>query len=559
MPFIAGAQPYKESHCSRRVGAQSPAVRRTTGMLEDVVDLVCFSREQRVGVEQLLAQRKINVLARSSSKLRVQYHGDHAVLRDLPGVKIVDEAHAPVLALNTLCESLGLGSVATGVETEFKGRGQIVAVADTGLDRGVVDGNLHPDFAQRVRAITSWAINSAWAPFIKYPDHNDGPADMNTGHGTHVAGLAVGNGQLSEGRYRGVAPEAELVFQSIEQFTEVKTEFRTQMPTGYYLSGRPLDLRQLFQEARDYGARIHVNAWGDPAHGQYTDDSYEADFFLHQNPDAVILFASGNDGTDRDGNREVDRGSLYAPASAKNVIAVGATEGADVGVGMRGTWGEMDAAQKQFRNAVDRQDPISGDANTIALFSGTGPTMDGRIKPDVCAPGTNLVAPRSGATQARGWGMASPMPYYIYYGGTSMATGVAGGFAAVLRQAWQTACAGRTPSGPALKALMILGAKPVVRRDTQTPEPRYVAGFGHLNFSTSVVDQGAASVRLFDETEPGLQTGEQRVYPVALRATGRLKAATYLSSTLSRPRYTNGNTWPCPWTWKWAPRTSKPV
>ena len=204
------------------------------------------------------------------------------------------------------------------------GRGEIVAVADTGLDSGVDGPDLHQDFRGRIAFLTSWPINPSWSDYVTTPGHDDGAADLNTGHGTHVAGLAVGDGSASQGAHRGVAPGARLVFQAMEQYCDIKAAAQAQVRPGYYLSGRPLDIRQLFQQARDQGARIHVNSWGDPAAGAYTNDCFEADLFLHENPDAVILFAAGNDGADRDQDGRIDPGSLYAPASAKNTIAIGA-------------------------------------------------------------------------------------------------------------------------------------------------------------------------------------------------------------------------------------------
>ena len=51
---------------------------------------------------------------------------------------------------------------------------------------------------------------------------------------------------------------------------------------------------------------------------------HETDLFLREHTDAVVICAAGNDGADLDGNRRIDDGGIYAPASAKNTIAVGA-------------------------------------------------------------------------------------------------------------------------------------------------------------------------------------------------------------------------------------------
>lgn len=538
--FIVAAQPYVEEQCARPIEAPDASTRRETGALPDVWDLVCFKREQRADVERQLAQLGVEVLASSSSKLRVRFAGDPALLRDLVGVKLVGPARSPKLASSAaLAAALGRDSKSASTSTASShapaadsdaahatdGLGQVVAVADTGLDRGSLDpANLHPDFAGRVRHFASWPINPSWDSFVDNPRGNDGGADVNSGHGTYIAGLVLSSGARSNGVHRGVAPAAELVFQALEQRTNVKAPYRASLPGAYYLSGRPLDLRELFREARQHGARLHINAWGDPASGHYTDDCFESDLFLRENPDALIVFAAGNEGSDRDGDRVVDSGSLYAPASAKNVVAVGAVEGPAQGAGWRAVWGDLDGGSQRFRSGADRADAISGEPDRIALFSCAGPTQDGRIKPDVCAPGTNVVGPRSQATSAKGWGLASPLPHYMYDGGTSAATGVAGGFFAVLRQRWSLARGGAAPSGAALKALAILGAGPVRSRVDGRLEPRHVAGFGRLQLDASSPSRPDAELRLFDELERGLRSGDSWSSEFELKSEGAVSA-----------------------------------
>ena len=110
-----------------------------------------------------------------------------------------------------------MATVITGVVNErtdyaIYGDGEIIAVADTGLDRGVNDATMHNDFQGRILSITDVATCCSTSP------------DDNYGHGTHVSGTALGNGVLSgsnpgsksySGSYAGVAPETELVFQAI--------------------------------------------------------------------------------------------------------------------------------------------------------------------------------------------------------------------------------------------------------------------------------------------------------------------------------------------------------
>ncbi len=501
-PWIVAAVPYTRQLCSR--GLPAP---RAAGVPAATFDLVCFSRRERREVETALAAGGARVLDRSSCKIRVRFAGEPTALRAIRNVKLADPARIPVLLeTDPLRNAVGLPAPAGAAEgTALTGRGQTIAIADTGLDSGVDDDSMHPDFRGRIAFIRSWPCNASWEEILR-DQSDDGASDVNSGHGTHVAGLAAGDGTASGGRHRGLAPEARLVVQALEQRLIVKRAFRDEIPNGYYLSGRPLDLRELLREAHDAGARVHVYAWGDPTRGAYSDDCFEIDLFLHQHPSALVVCAAGNDGGDRNGDRVIDPGRLFAPAAAKNVVAIGATEGPVQGVGRRQTWGELD--DRRFRSPADRRDPISGQPDRMALFSSAGPAADGRIKPELCAPGTNLAAVRSRRARGRGWGMAGPAPFYMYNGGTSSSAGVAGGGAACLRQAWQEHL-GEAPSGAALKALLVLGAAPVRRRDDGGVEARHAAGFGRLQLAAALPGDPHRPIALVDHRRPGLQTGER--------------------------------------------------
>ncbi len=502
LPLI-GLAAYDEALCQRPVSAMTPGQRQQAGVAADWLDLVLFDPVADTPLREHIEQLGARCLAQSHYKLRVATSLPAAVFRQLPGVKLANPARAPLPTYLPLRDALGIGSPQPLDAQGFDGAGETVAIVDTGLDQGR-HATVHDDLAGRLKRLNSWPINDSWSAFIRTPAADDGGADTHSGHGTHVAGLVAGNGRRSGGRIAGIAPACELVFQAIEQYTEVRPEYRARLPSGYYLNGRPLDLRELFASSADAGAFVHVNAWGDPARGDYTDDCYETDHFLFHHPEHVAIFAAGNDGADHDGDGVIDPGSLYAPGSAKNVLTVGATEGPQAGVGWRGSWGDMDPGRTRYRHPDSRQDGVSGDTDQCALFSSCGPTRDGRIKPDLCAPGTNLPATRASATRARGWGLASPLPHYMYYGGTSMATGVVGGAMALLRQAWRRD--GQAPSGPALKALCMLAATPLHNPVTQQSEPRHAGGFGRFNLGPLLAADRHDRITLHDLAQP-LETG----------------------------------------------------
>jgi hypothetical protein len=128
-----------------------------------------------------------------------------------------------------------------------------------------------------------------------------------------VAVSALGDGGAS-GVGRGTAPAARLLFQSIENYvtTSLLCEFLG-LPSGYYLSGLPADLGDLFQQAYAGGARVHSNSWGSASAGEYTTDSVNADEFVWSHRDMTVTFSAGNAGVDADADGRVDD-SLGAPA-----------------------------------------------------------------------------------------------------------------------------------------------------------------------------------------------------------------------------------------------------
>ena len=522
LDFIVGGCDYNESMCQRFDSQHGQSVAQSA-LPANMVDLICFNRRDCLAVASALAVRHVKILQKASSKLRVEFSGDLAQLRDLPGVKLADRPRLPtLLGAAELRASMGAPTTVPNA-WGLTGAGEVIAVADTGLDSGNVAMNMHPDFAGRVRALVSLPMNTSWSGFSQA--RTDDAADRATGHGTHVAGLAVGSGVASGGLQGGMAPQSELVFLALEQQVDVDAAHQARLPSGYYLAGRPLDLRELYRAGAAQGANLHNLSWGDASQGAYTDDCFETDLFLREDPGAVVVCAAGNDGADRDGNRQIDNGSLYAPACAKNTLAVGATEGPLVGQGSRATWGSLDPTRLRWRAELDRNDPVSGEPDRIAPVSSCGPTRDGRTKPDLCAPGINLPSTRSRATNYQGWGLADPLPLYMYDGGTSMAAPVVTGALALIRQAWRRTR--RQPSGAALKALALLACTPVRARAGGTATI-FEAGFGKLDLARALPPILKArkgwTVSLRDSVAQRVDTGQQRDVPVRLKVRSRIRA-----------------------------------
>ena len=191
------------------------------------------------------------------------------------------------------------------------------------------------------------------------PDNS--AADANSGHGTHVAGTMFGDGS-GDSSTRGVAPNATFHFYQLEHD-----------PSGQL--ARWGSLYDMFRDSHQKNAHVQSNSWGaQSSWGQYTSDSRSADSFLNDYDDFLVLFAAGNEGSQ-------GAQSIAPPATAKNVLTVGAS-----------TTGR----------------PGTASAGQVASFSSIGPTADGRIKPDLVAPGVQICSPRAEEAQnPAGWSCSS--------------------------------------------------------------------------------------------------------------------------------------------------------
>jgi serine protease AprX len=347
----------------------------------------------------------------------------------------------------------------------FEGEGQIIGIADTGLDDN------HPDFAGRIIGIS---------PLGRPGDYSDPE-----GHGTHVAGCALGDGRASNGEVRGAAPQARLFFQSI-------------LDAHGGLGGLPSDLDKLFGEAYKKGVRIHNNSWGAFAFAQYSLTSRDVDSFVAANPDMLIVIAAGNDGiatprvkggTKNADNGYVDWPSVAAPATAKNGLSVGASRNSRTKGGYATlTW--ADAWGDRYPGPPIGKQSVSGDINSLAAFSGRGPSDDFRIKPDVVAPGTDIAAARSRqAPLFKFWGAYPNDPNYAFMGGTSMAAPYVAGCAALVREYFEKKENWATPSAALLKATLINGTTRMTGEDaiaSREGEPNFHQGFGRIDMARTI-------------------------------------------------------------------------
>lgn len=453
----------------------------------------------------------VKVLAshESAAVATVEVDGDAAVasrklakLSSIHGVRSV-RRYSFKRTSNDVATTLMSTAKMSAAPLDLSGQGEVIAVCDTGLDTGVL-ASLHPDFANRVVAIKSYPITEDLTPYIRNPNGDDGGADLDSGHGTHVAGSVLGSGAASaklESRIRGLAYRARLVFQAVEQEVRWRDPQDLLEYGRYILAGIPEDLTPLFKYAYDHGARIHSNSWGGGEPGEYDAQCTQLDQFVWKHQDFCVLVAAGNDGTDQDGDGLINRMSVTAPGTAKNCITVGASESLrrEFNAERYGGWWPDDYPVAPYKNA-----PMANGRAQVVPFSSRGPTQDGRTKPDVIAPGTYILSTRSRVLSSvqHGWAPFAPNSHYFYMGGTSMATPLTAGAVACVRQFLRQWVGFESPSAALLKAALVGAATPL-----PTPGPGGVAdndqGYGLVNVDAIV----AADVHFHDD-DVGLETGE---------------------------------------------------
>jgi serine protease AprX len=398
---------------------------------------------------------------------------------------------------------------------DLYGAGQVVAVADSGFDTG--DTN-HPDFAGRI--IATQVLSAGGDLADEY------------GHGTHVIGSVGGAGVLSgadpaqgqySGSFAGMAPQAKFVIQA----------FETSSSGG--VLGLSEDTYPMFALAYSETARIHTNSWGgiggvplvqsEQVFGSYPMMSARTDAFVWDHPDMTIFFAAGNSGNDGlwspfgcfaflENDGVVDEDSLQSPGTAKNVITVGASESLQSSGGLSSrTWNSSCFPEEPIAS-----DTTSDDPNGLAAFSSRGPTDDGRMKPDLVAPGTNIISNRSrepGANEL--WGDYPANSNYTFAGGTSMATPLTAGAGALIRE-WLIGQGIANPSAAAVKATLLNTTRNIApgqygtgaTQEIPFTRPNYAAGWGRLDlgFITAPVPY---QIWIDDQTS-GLSTGQSVSY-----------------------------------------------
>jgi serine protease AprX len=428
-------------------------------------------------------------------------------LQDVRHVELVPEA--------SISDDVATKIIAADVvqaQTPFDGSGQVIAVADTGFDTGSIT-DFHPAFTACVTRL--------------YPLGRKDNANDPEGHGTHVAGTIAAR-PVNGSTIRGSAPAARLVVQSLIDNTNG-------------LSGIPMHLGELFATPYEAdGARVHNNSWTmKDTKGDYVAAARELDDFVWRHRDMVVCVAAGNTGRDGSFRGVVDRGSVQAPGTAKNCITVGASE--SVRPEQSKTWSE--GFPSRFAVPPIGDDQWANCADGMAAFSSRGPTKDGRIKPDLVAPGTSILsaASRAVTTPDRFWG-ASNDPLYCFRGGTSMATPLVSGCAAVVRQYLIAERGLANPSAALVKAMLINGAVPLPGQYAPSevgPRPSFEQGYGRVNLARTIGLEAGETIEVHDEKIALDGAGDEQTFAVEIPANAKALAVTLVWTDLPGERLVN--------------------
>jgi hypothetical protein len=374
------------------------------------------------------------------------------------------------------------------------GTGQIIGVADSGLDRNE-DWFVHLDKGSGVvTAITDAEDVTLPNVGTLYPNNKviaywtmpgAEAYDSGTFHGTHTSGSVAGDrqGAISGGAAGsvsspsshgyddddGMAPNAQILFDDIGS------------PSG--LTG--VGSTPMWQQAFAGGAAIHSNSYGATTLGAYVGSDHRADDALRGLDDMIILFAAGND----DGQVN----STSSPGNAKNVTTVGAL--------------------------------LHGNSSSVAGFSNKGPTDDGRLKPDLSATGSSIQSAAGDSNNSN----VVDSPSRRTTSGTSMSTPITAGSTALLRQYFtdgfhpsgtKNSLDAHTPSGTLMKAMLLNG--------TNTDGGFFAnnIGWGRVWLENSLYFNGESKRFRFWEitNNDGLKTGEQFSVNVAVQAGEEFRA-----------------------------------
>ena len=215
----------------------------------------------------------------------------------------------------------------------------------------------------------------------------------------------------------------------------------------------PPSMYDMMKRSYDYGSRVMTLSYSART-PVYTFSAEEMDRFCREHDDYVVIASAGNSGPGAD--------TVGSPATAKNVIAVGATPNG---------FGSWPGQRDEYLYSEDH----------IMSYSSRNVAADGRMKPEVVAPGSNVLSANAGGG-------------YTLKGGTSMSAPVVAALVTRLRVK-----VGGSPSSALVRGILYHRAVPIEGRDVIIQNGRLVeldmegvllgGGYGRVSLVESMLDR----------------------------------------------------------------------
>jgi hypothetical protein len=363
-----------------------------------------------------------------------------------------------------------------------RGQRVIMSATDTGLNTG------HDMFRDPDMAITPPGIWPDHRKVVAYKQYQGADASESQYHGSHVAGSICGDDSVTGGTsyYDGMAKDARYYFVDITNGYSflVPTDHTPMWDTVYLGRGLPDSLRPIKQHSGSW-------RWSNYS-GTYLLQDASTDAFCYAHPDFMNIMAAGNEGS--------GSSTIGNPPIAKNVLTIGATE--------RGTA-----------------------SNTVAGFSSRGPTQDGRIKPNVMAPGVDIMSAQKSGTNG-----------YEAMSGTSMATPTANGTVGLMRCYLQE---GYYPTGSPvigdrisyvtsalLRSMAMASADPNIGSYTI---PSTDIGWGRIDADSVLYFAGDVRKLIITDDTAGIATGEYKEKQFRVNSAIPLRVSMAWTDTAAAP------------------------